>query len=100
MGRMGAEDPSMAVPAEPQDLFGPAASDLARVEANLREEIKKDPPDVGDPMSDLFEAGGKRIRPALVLLAGRCGHYDAVRLMPAAVAVELCHSATLIHDDV
>lgn len=85
---------------ETQDLFGPAGPDLARVEANLREEIKKDPPDVGDPMSDLFEAGGKRIRPALVLLAGSCGHYDADRLMPAAVAVELCHSATLIHDDV
>ncbi len=83
-----------------EDLFGPVASDLATVEANLREEIKKDPPDVGEPMSDLFEAGGKRIRPALVLLAGRCGHYDAKRLMPAAMAVELCHSATLIHDDV
>jgi geranylgeranyl pyrophosphate synthase len=85
---------------ESSDLFGPAASDLATVEANLRQEIKKDPPDVGEPMSDLFEAGGKRIRPALVLLAGRCGRYDAVRLMPAAMAVELTHSATLIHDDV
>ena len=85
---------------ETQDLFGPAGPDLARVEANLREEIKKDPPDVGEPMSDLFEAGGKRIRPALVLLTGRCGNYDATRLMPAAMAVELCHSATLIHDDV
>jgi geranylgeranyl pyrophosphate synthase len=70
------------------------------VEANLREEIKQDPPEVGAPMADLFEAGGKRIRPALVLLAGRCGRYDATRLMPAAMAVEICHSATLIHDDV
>ncbi len=51
-------------------------------------------------MSDLFEAGGKRIRPALVLLAARCGRYDAYRLMPAAMAVELTHSATLVHDDV
>jgi geranylgeranyl pyrophosphate synthase len=85
---------------ESSDLFGPAASDLAAVEANLREEIRKDPPDVGEPMADLFEAGGKRIRPALVLLAGRCGRFDAARLMPAAMAVELTHSATLIHDDV
>jgi geranylgeranyl pyrophosphate synthase len=85
---------------ESSDLFGPAGADLAIVEANLREEIKKDPPDVGEPMADLFEAGGKRIRPALVLLAGRCGRFDAVRLMPAAMAVELTHSATLVHDDV
>lgn len=85
---------------DPQDLFGPAGPDLALVEANLREEIKKDPPDVGEAMADLFEAGGKRIRPALVLLAGYCGHYDIERLMPAAMAVELTHSATLVHDDV
>jgi geranylgeranyl pyrophosphate synthase len=51
-------------------------------------------------MSDLFEAGGKRIRPALVLLAGRCGTFDAAKLMPAAMAVEMTHSATLVHDDV
>jgi geranylgeranyl pyrophosphate synthase len=51
-------------------------------------------------MADLFEAGGKRIRPALVLLAGRCGTFDAARLMPAAMAVEMTHSATLVHDDV
>jgi len=83
-----------------EDLFGPATADLATVEANLREEIKKDPPDVGEPMAELYEAGGKRIRHALVLLAGRCGRYDAARLMPAAMAVELTHSATLVHDDV
>jgi geranylgeranyl pyrophosphate synthase len=82
------------------DIFGPAGSDLAKVEADLREEIRKDPPDVGEPMSDLFEAGGKRIRPALVLLAGRCGTFDAAKLMPAAMAVEMTHSATLVHDDV
>lgn len=85
---------------ESSDVFGPAGPDLATVEANLREEIKNDPPDVGEPMADLFEAGGKRIRPALVLLAGRCGRYDSARLMPAAMAVELTHSATLVHDDV
>jgi geranylgeranyl pyrophosphate synthase len=50
-------------------------------------------------MGDLFAAGGKRLRPALVLLAGRLGrlsesHYHA------AAAVELTHAATLVHDDV
>lgn len=51
-------------------------------------------------MADLFAAGGKRIRPALVLLAAKCGRYDLEWLTPAAVAVELTHAATLVHDDV
>src|SRR5437763_14986214 len=51
-------------------------------------------------MCDLFEAGGKRFRPALVLLAAMCGLYVLSRLVPAAMAVELTHVATLVHDDV
>ena len=51
-------------------------------------------------MADLFAAGGKRIRPALVLLAAKCGAYDLEKLTPAAIAVELIHAATLVHDDV
>jgi heptaprenyl diphosphate synthase len=51
-------------------------------------------------MADLFAAGGKRIRPALVLLAAKCGRYDLGKVTPAAIAVELTHAATLVHDDV
>ena len=51
-------------------------------------------------MADLVAAGGKRIRPALVLLTAKCGSYDLRRLTPAAIAVELTHAATLVHDDV
>jgi heptaprenyl diphosphate synthase len=51
-------------------------------------------------MADLFAAGGKRVRPALVLLSARWGQYDIERLLPAAMAVELTHAATLVHDDV
>ena len=51
-------------------------------------------------MSALFAAGGKRLRPALVLLAARLGHYEFDRLVPAAMAVEITHAATLVHDDV
>jgi heptaprenyl diphosphate synthase len=51
-------------------------------------------------MADLFEAGGKRLRPALVLLSARCGRYDLEPLTRAAMAVELTHAATLVHDDV
>ena len=55
---------------------------------------------VAAPMAELFDAGGKRIRPALVLLSASCGSYDLDRLTPAAMAVELTHAATLVHDDV
>jgi heptaprenyl diphosphate synthase len=69
-------------------------------EAALRSLLESDPDVVSAPMLDLVEAGGKRLRPALVLLAGRAGEYDRDRLLPAAIAVELTHVATLVHDDV
>jgi len=51
-------------------------------------------------MSELFAAGGKRLRPALVLLTARLGQYEDARVIPAAMAVETVHAATLVHDDV
>jgi heptaprenyl diphosphate synthase len=48
----------------------------------------------------LMEAGGKRIRPTLVLLAAQFGDPRDPRVVPAAVALELTHLATLYHDDV
>jgi len=57
--------------------------------------------DLGDASAHLLTAGGKRLRPALLILAA-----DAVRkgssidAMPAALALELTHSFTLIHDDI
>ncbi len=86
---------------EAAELFGPVTHDLATVESELSRSIEADPPEVAEPMADLFAAGGKRIRPALVLLAAKCGGtYDPARLLPAATAVELTHTATLVHDDV
>jgi glutamyl-tRNA reductase len=51
-------------------------------------------------MRTLFEAGGKRLRPALVFLTGRLTGADYGRMAPAARAVELIHASTLVHDDV
>jgi heptaprenyl diphosphate synthase len=75
-------------------------ADLATVESALRDEIQRDPDVVAAPMADLFQAGGKRLRPALVLLSAKGGRYDLEKLMPAAMAVEFTHAATLVHDDV
>jgi heptaprenyl diphosphate synthase len=85
---------------EPHAIFGPVAGDLETIEAGIHQLIARDPDVVSGPMADLFAAGGKRIRPALVLLTAKCGSYDLGRLTPAAMAVELVHAATLVHDDV
>jgi len=85
---------------ETRSLFGPATPELQIAEDLLRKSVAGDPPEVARPMADLLEAGGKRIRPALVLLAAMCGTYDRDRVIPAAMAVEVTHAATLVHDDV
>lgn len=57
-----------------------------------------------DPLTEisqhLLKAGGKRIRPVLVFLAGRFGQPDIERLAKVAAAIEFTHVATLYHDDV
>ena len=80
-------------------LFGPVAEDLDRFETRIRESIAADGPPLAGPMGELFAAGGKRLRPALVLLAGRLGSLSDAHFH-AAAAVELTHAATLVHDDV
>jgi geranylgeranyl pyrophosphate synthase len=47
-----------------------------------------------------LEARGKRLRPALVLLTGNLGDYDLNKLVPLGAAIELLHTASLVHDDV
>ncbi len=48
----------------------------------------------------LVDAGGKRLRPAMLLLAGEAAGGDPAMLAPAAVSIELIHNFTLIHDDI
>jgi len=48
----------------------------------------------------LLLSGGKRLRPAMTILAARSGEYDRARVFPAALAVETLHAATLAHDDI
>jgi geranylgeranyl pyrophosphate synthase len=79
--------------------FGPVAEDLDRFEVRIRESIAGDGSPLAGPMGELFAAGGKRLRPALVLLAGRLGQLGDAHFH-AAAAVELVHAATLVHDDV
>ncbi len=73
-------------------------SRLGEVEELLRESIADQGEPLGDDAAATLAAGGKRLRPMLVLLcAGPEGDAEAV---PAAAAIELIHMATLVHDDV
>jgi heptaprenyl diphosphate synthase len=70
------------------------------VENLMRGTVKSDYPFVTETSRHLVEAGGKRFRPLLVLLAAQFGDPRAAGVVPAAVVVELTHLATLYHDDV
>ncbi|MDX6225205.1 MAG: hypothetical protein QOE64_1581 [Frankiales bacterium] len=73
---------------------------LAAVEGMLLDSVKSDYPFVTETSRHLVEAGGKRFRPLVVLLASQFGDPHAPGVVPAAVVVELTHLATLYHDDV
>jgi heptaprenyl diphosphate synthase len=75
-------------------------SDLNIVEKELQETIQAKSPLLRQTSLHLLQAGGKRIRPVFVLLAGKFGNYDINVIKNVAVALELLHSATLVHDDV
>ncbi|AIE60548.1 heptaprenyl diphosphate synthase component II [Bacillus methanolicus] len=75
-------------------------SDLNIVEKELEETIQAKSPLLRQASLHLLQAGGKRIRPVFVLLAGKFGNYDINIIKNVAVALELLHSATLVHDDV
>jgi heptaprenyl diphosphate synthase len=73
---------------------------LGRVEEALAEAVTTADPFVHEAASYLVTAGGKRLRPTLVLIAGHTGQPDEPRLVGAAVAIELTHLSSLYHDDV
>src|SRR5438445_1931008 len=75
-------------------------ADLERVEAMLHEVIRSDQSLVQEAAAHLIDAGGKRFRPMLTLLAGHAGDPTDPRLISCAAAIELTHLATLYHDDV
>jgi octaprenyl-diphosphate synthase len=74
--------------------------DLVKVEALFEEQVRSDVKLVAEIGRYIREGGGKRIRPALLLLACRiCGHRGERAILLASV-VEFIHTATLLHDDI
>lgn len=75
-------------------------SDIDIVEDALEEAVYADSALLREASLHLLQAGGKRIRPLFVLLAAKFGSYDINTMKKVAVALELIHAASLIHDDV
>jgi len=85
---------------QPLDVFAAIADDLQQVERAIHQALKTPDQFLGEVSAHLLRAGGKRIRPALVVLASKFPGVDLQRVIPVAVAVELIHNASLVHDDV
>jgi heptaprenyl diphosphate synthase len=76
------------------------AAGLADVELRLAQAVKSDDDFVAAAAKHLVDAGGKRFRPLLAVLASHLGDPAAPGVTDSAVVVELTHLATLYHDDV
>jgi geranylgeranyl pyrophosphate synthase len=82
------------------EIYLPVKKDLERVEARMAEIAKNDIPLLSQMLEYALLNGGKRVRPAMTLLSGKFYNYDHELLVPMAVAVELLHIGTLVHDDI
>ncbi|MDZ7702964.1 MAG: polyprenyl synthetase family protein [Trueperaceae bacterium] len=80
-------------------MFEIIQDDLAAFEKRLASELQSSVAFISAIGEDLVGAGGKRLRPSLAFLAGRLLGTGREQALQVAVAVELLHSASLLHDD-
>src|ERR1051326_1575879 len=81
-------------------MLAPVAEDLARVDALIGARLDSDVALVREVARYIVASGGKRLRPALLLLACRALGYAGEARLQLAAGVEFIHTATLLHDDV
>lgn len=74
--------------------------ELILVEQQFRKDLESDVPLIRKVGEYVLSSGGKRVRPALLLLAARLCGYTGAKAVPLASVVEFIHTATLLHDDV
>ncbi|GFE59411.1 polyprenyl synthetase family protein [Geobacter sp. AOG1] len=74
--------------------------DLKNVELQFKKDLQSNVPLIRKVAEYVVSSGGKRIRPALLLLAAKLCGYHGERHVPLASVVEFIHTATLLHDDV
>ncbi len=80
-------------------FFTPVQESIPLVEARMYAQADGHHPDLGAALKHLLASGGKRVRPAVALLTGGMLGADHDRLITLAAAIELLHTATLVHDD-
>jgi octaprenyl-diphosphate synthase len=83
-----------------ETMLAPVASDMARVDALIGERLESDVVLVREVARYIVASGGKRLRPALLLLASGAAGYAGEKRHALAAVVEFIHTATLLHDDV
>jgi geranylgeranyl pyrophosphate synthase len=83
---------------ELEEIYQLVEEDLAKVRRQIDSVTEVDSPHLAEMLRHVL-GGGKGIRPALTLLAGKFYHYNLDLLLLMATAVELMHTATLVHDD-
>lgn len=81
------------------NFLAPVQEQIQRVEALMRSQADDRHPDLDAALQHLLSSGGKRVRPAVALLTGEMLGGDEDRLVTLAAAIELLHTATLVHDD-
>jgi octaprenyl-diphosphate synthase len=84
----------------PQDVFQIVAADLAGVEDEINLRARSAVPLVDEIARYLHAGGGKRLRPALLLLSSRLCGFEGRAAVELGAVVELIHVATLVHDDI
>jgi heptaprenyl diphosphate synthase len=98
---MGSTTPTaQLLPDTSEQLAARLQEGLAEVDALLRREVDHDDAFIAEANTHLIEAGGKRFRPLLTLLAAELGSGRNADVVAAAAGVELTHVASLCHDDV
>ena len=90
----------MATAVQAPSIYGPVQDDLRLVEDTLEGLKHVESYPVLSKMIARILGGGKRVRAAIALNAGKFGSYDAELHVPLAASIELLHAATLVHDDV
>ena len=75
-------------------------TDLSRVNVVINRAVQSEVALISQIGTYIISAGGKRLRPILTILAGKCLGYDSDKLYSLAAMVEFIHTSTLLHDDV
>jgi len=83
-----------------QQLFAPILADMQAVDAVIRQRLHSDVVLIRQVAEYIIHSGGKRLRPALVLLTAGAMGYRGTAHHELAAVVEFIHTATLLHDDV